>query len=618
MEGVCVKFHTLNLQLEKNVIKLSVMSNDGEKILHGVIGTMFSETVKFVDTDNDNILEAEIGDTGRLTICHKETTGIQHRYDLKWLSDKSKELRDSFHISDSHWYGGAHVRRQPWPIEQMDMEVIPFVSGNSFKDGDYGGVQERYFLSSKGVALFIDPLIPLFVGMNGSSRNQLILSSKYEWPYQNHHNKSLSLSYTILQGENMRTVHDFVAKEYFSKPLGIPDERLFRYPIWSTWAIYKKNISQKIVLQFADEILSHGFTAAQLEIDDDWTPRYGDMEFDKRKFENPCQMIEKLKEKGFRVTLWVHPFASPMSYAARHKFWVSSPWKGYTTWWNGFGKSLDVTNPAAVAWFKGCLQALREKYGVTSYKFDAGEIHWLPSGFSTHAPMETPNEYSKLYAEMCYSIDEDLRAQEVRVGVQTQHLPVFVRMMDKDSCWGCDNGLKTLIPHALVFGVIGYSFLLPDMVGGNAYHGLPDRELYIRWIEANALLPCVQISIPPWKYDEEVVEISRRMLKLHESYADLMLSLAKESTVTGAPIVRPLWWVAPEDETSQIIDSEFLLGDDILVAPVLDPGQNSRSIYLPSGKWKCQLTGNSLEGGQWYEDYPAKLEDLPYFTRCHS
>jgi len=120
--------------------------------------------------------------------------------------------------------------------------------------------------------------------------------------------------------------------------------------------------------------------------------------------------------------------------------------------------------------------------------------------------MQTPNEYSRRYAELCASVDTETRALEVRVGVRTQHLPVFVRMMDKQSGWGYDNGLQTIIPHALTFGVIGYPFVLPDMIGGNAYNGRPSKELYIRWMEVNALLPCVQISIPPWEYDQEVME----------------------------------------------------------------------------------------------------------------
>jgi alpha-glucosidase (family GH31 glycosyl hydrolase) len=73
-------------------------------------------------------------------------------------------------------------------------------------------------------------------------------------------------------------------------------------------------------------------------------------------------------------------------------------------------------------------------------------------------------------------------------------------MLNNDSRWGYDNGLQSLIPTLLHFGVVGYPFLLPDMIGGNAYgdDGFPSAELYVRWIHANAFMPSVQLAIVPW------------------------------------------------------------------------------------------------------------------------
>ena len=105
------------------------------------------------------------------------------------------------------------------------------------------------------------------------------------------------------------------------------------------------------------------------------------------------------------------------------------------------------------------------------------------------------------------------------------------------------------------------------------------------------------------------------MLELHEKYADLFISCARESTRSGAPIIRPLWWVDPDNETSQTIDSEFLVGDDLLVAPVIQPGVTKRAVYLPPGRWRCENQGTVLEGGKWYQDYRANIDELPHFSR---
>lgn len=86
--------------------------------------------------------------------------------------------------------------------------------------------------------------------------------------------------------------------------------------------------------------------------------------------------------------------------------------------------------------------------------------------------------------------------------------------MDKDSNWNYNNGLATVIPNALIFGLIGYPFVLPDMVGGNAYVLLPNRELFIRWAELNVFLPSIQFSIVPWQYDAELVQIISDMMEL--------------------------------------------------------------------------------------------------------
>jgi len=410
---------------------------------------------------------------------------------------------------------------------------------------------------------------------------------------------------------------------YFGKPIDIPDEKLFRYPIWSTWAQYKADVTQEKVLEFADEINEYGFANSQMEVDDRWETIYGDMEFDLTKFPDPKGMVEALAEKGFRTTLWVHPFvnlqSSSISTGLTRVAFVTDPRRllpALTRWWLGnAAMTIDFTESRGVNWFSMRLRALQTNYNISSFKFDAGETNWLPNCYRLSERSRNPNIYSQRYAEAAYALDSDVRHQEVRAASRTQHLPIFVRMMDKDSSWGFDNGIETLISHTLNFGIIGYPFVLPDMVGGNGYGTLPDRELFIRWIELNVFLPSVQFSITPWQFDAEVLEISRNMSRLHEQYAQKLINLAKESTVSGAPIVRPLWWIAPLDQDAQTTDSEFLVGDDLLVAPVVIQGARSRDIYLPEGQWHDELREVTVSGGVWLRDYVVDLHELAYFTK---
>lgn len=589
-----LSFYTMTVCVGKN-ISLTVQSLDYTKhLLVGTLGLTLPDasltTTGFQIQIVSHQLELEWPGYGRLVVVHSTDVdnGSYHRYFVTWTAFRVKELHDNFHLEGAHWYGVSQIKQQRWPIEKWQMPLAPFIAGDSMKDSQYGGVQERYFLSSQGIAIFVDSTVPLWVAINEKGDRLLKLVSKFQSPFRRSGSdqEPLRLQYTIFQAADVLATHKLVLDTMIDHPADIPDEQMLRHPVWSTWAVYKTNISQSTVMAFAGEIRRHGFKAAQLEIDDDWTPAYGDMVFDTAKFPDAKSMVAELRQLGFRVTLWVHPFASVRSHAVDSgDFWLRSTLtRGYTTWWNGIGKCLDVTNPSAVEWFRNSLRNLVDNVGVTSFKFDAGELSWLPPDYTTHAELTTPNDYTRYYAQICFSIDRDLRALEVRVGVQTQRLPIFVRLMDKESRWDHDNGLATLIPHVLTFGLLGYPFALPDMVGGNAYHGLPDRELYVRWLEANALMPAIQLSIPPWQYDEEVVEIAQKMLQIREQYADLIVHLAYESTQSGSPIVRPLWYLAPRDEVAQVVDDEFLLGDSLLVAPVVVRGATSRPVYLPPGR----------------------------------
>ena len=564
----------------------------------------------------------------KLTVTYSQELEL---YNVETESLGCTTLGDSFTL-DNHWFGAGHVFDQPWPLENWNTELGPFITGEAapftfgIYDQYYGGLQERYWLCSTGIALWVDFDAPLFVSTNYKGNRKLELVSKHSSPYQNNANIPLKLSYKLLHASDARTAHMGAIQAFFAKPTGIPSKEMFTAPIWSTWAQYKTKIDQDKVLEFAGNITKHGFESAQIEIDDDWTPHYGDFDFDKTKFPDPKKMVDELKSQGYRVMLWMHPFVSPFAKTFWDKrsdgFWVQ--WKklnfpAIVSWWNGYAAEVDVTDPSQTKWYKDTLQYLQEKYGIDSFKFDAGDAIRLSTWTECKTPLDNPNYYTKIYAELCAEADTELKAQELRVGTGVQHLPMFFRLQDKDSNWGTFNGLKTVIPHVLTQGLIGYPFVLPDMIGGNAYaiwgSAYPERELYIRWVQLNAFLPSMQFSVVPWQYDAEVIKIAQDMCKLHKEYSGLIIELAQSAVKTGFPIVRPVWWLDPTDNVALTIGTEYLLGDSVLVAPVLDKGARQRDVYLPKGLWKNPKSQDVLEGKQWIKNYPAPIEVLPYFLR---
>ena len=154
------------------------------------------------------------------------------------------------------------------------------------------------------------------------------------------------------------------------------------------------------------------------------------------------------------------------------------------------------------------------------------------------------------------------------------------------------------------------------MVGGNAYDQPADAELMIRWTQLNALLPAMQFSLAPWDYGEECTRICRKYADLHLEFAGRIQQLAEACTKDGQPIIRPLFWLAEQNERALTCSDEFLLGNDILAAPVVLPGIKQRNIYLPPGKWRDYWTGVVYSGDTEIRDYPAGLEHLPIFVRA--
>lgn len=311
----------------------------------------------------------------RLKTYHRSNTAAQvscHMVSWEAVNCLVGTLEDCFDLTDAHWYGGTVVKEMYWPIELQTERSRPYVTGDSIATpAKYGGVQERYWVNSNGLALYVDWEVPLWVSINSTGDQQLCFKAQYsESPYFNFGDSQVWLKYTVCQGNDVRHVHDYMATEYLARPSDIPDERLFRHPIWSTWAQYKTNITQDLVLEFAASISENGFSNSQLEIDDKWELVYGDLDFDPDKFPDPRGMVEMLDAMGFRTTLWIHPFVSLDSPVMRNGMqrlaYVTNPsgrQPALTSWWQDTAAMIvDFTSSSGSDWFLSRLSNLRTRY----------------------------------------------------------------------------------------------------------------------------------------------------------------------------------------------------------------------------------------------------------------
>ncbi|MFD4996942.1 glycoside hydrolase family 31 protein [Streptomyces buecherae] len=182
-------------------------------------------------------------------------------------------------------------------------------------------------------------------------------------------------------------------------------------------------------------------------------------------------------------------------------------------------------------------------------------------------------------------------------------------------------GLRASLALVLGLGLCGVPYSGPD-VGG--FTGSPSPELYLRWFQLASYLPLFRTHAAitagrrePWEFGPEVLEHARAALHERQRLAPYFLTLAHLAHRTGAPYVRPLWWRWPRDRALRDCEDAFLLGDSLLVAPVLEPGVRQRTVRLPRGRWYDQATGQAYEGpGRIVVDAP--LSRVPVLVRAGS
>jgi alpha-glucosidase (family GH31 glycosyl hydrolase) len=473
----------------------------------------------------------------------------------------------------------------------------------------------------------------------GNQAQPLLLSSKgrYIWsedPIKYDFNKG-KLSVSVREGKiisgtagtNLRTAYEFAVKSFFPPDGKIPDPLLFTHPQYNTWIELMYDQNEKDILTYAESIIKNGYSPGVLMIDDNWQEDYGNWDFSPRKFNDPKGMIKKLHEMGFKVMVWICPFVSADSEIfrklAQEGMLVLDPQKSQEIlwantrnkaaiirWWNGASACLDLSNPKTQKWFKERLDYLVTEYVVDGFKFDAGDAGFYTGGVVSFN-VKTPNDQTLFFAELGLHYP----LNEYRASWKMAGLPLAQRLRDKTHKW---SDLVKLIPDQMSQSVMGYAYTCPDMIGGGEYpsflHGATiDEELVVRSAQVHALMPMMQFSVAPWRVlSKENNAICLKMSKLHEEVGDYILELAKAASVSGEPIVKPMEMAFPGNGYENIKD-QFVLGNDIIVAPVTEKGARVRTVILPKGNWKAE-DGKTYKGGKTIE-VSVPLERLPYFRK---
>ncbi|MFD4919570.1 glycoside hydrolase family 31 protein [Streptomyces virginiae] len=292
--------------------------------------------------------------------------------------------------------------------------------------------------------------------------------------------------------------------------------------------------------------------------------------------------------------------------------------------WPGECAYPDFTDPAVREWWGGLYEE-RLKQGFTGFWHDMNEpVSFAPFGDSTlprsarHALDGAGGDHRE--GHNVYALGMARAGWEGLVRLRPDERPfLFSRsgwagMQRYGGTWSGDvesswEGLRASLALVLGLGLCGVPYSGPD-VGG--FGGSPSPELYVRWLQLGAYLPLFRTHSAiwagrrePWEFGPEVAEQAAAVMAERERLRPYFVTLAHLARRTGAPYVRPLWWGAPEERQLRDCEDTFLLGDALLVAPVLECGADRRAVRLPRGRWYDTATGAAYEGpGQILLDAP--------------
>ncbi|KJY41956.1 glycosyl hydrolase, partial [Streptomyces sp. NRRL B-1568] len=304
--------------------------------------------------------------------------------------------------------------------------------------------------------------------------------------------------------------------------------------------------------------------------------------------------------------------------------------------WPGESVFPDFTDPKARAWWGG-LYAERLAQGFSGFWHDMNE----PVSFAAFGDPTLPRSARHVLegrggdhreAHNVYGLTMARAGYEGLGALRPGERPfVFSRsgwagMQRYGGTWSGDvvtgwTGLRASLALVLGLGLCGVPYSGPD-IGG--FTGSPSPELYLRWFQLGAYLPLFRTHSAisagrrePWEFGAEVLEHAGAALRERMRLLPYFVTLAHLARRTGAPYARPVWWRSPEDRALRDCEDEFLLGDSLLVAPVLEAGADRRAVRLPRGRWYDTVTGRAHEGpGQVLLEAP--LSRIPVLARAGS
>lgn len=441
-----------------------------------------------------------------------------------------------------------------------------------------------------------------------------------------------NLDYYFFTGESIKDI----IKEYTSLTGTVNRPQLWSLGYHqSRWGYDTENDVKKLAASFRE----HKIPCDTIHLDIDYMDKYKVFTWNKKAFQHPKEMIEDLANEGFKIVTIIDPGVkvedgySVYEEGVKNDYFVKTlDGEIYINQvWPGDAVYPDFGKKKVRDWWADN-QKFLIKYGVRGVWNDMNE----PASFKGEIPEDivfsdedrasTHNEMHNVYGHfMSKATYEGLKKHdERRPFVITR--ACYAGSQKYTTGWTGDNHsiwahLQMAIPQLCNLGLSGMSYVGTD-VGG--FGSDTNAELLTRWVQVGCFSPLFRnhsskgsLYQEPWQFGERTLEIYRKYVELRYRLLPYFYDLFVSGEKSGLPIMRPLVLHYESDEKVRELNDEFLIGESILVAPVVVQGARNRMVYLPEGKWRDYHTHEEIEGGRFIIA-KAPLDICPIYIKAGS
>lgn len=537
-------------------------------------------------------------------------------------------------LTNSGWRGMGYVDTENgrYIHEQLGLSVgecvyglgerfTPFVKNGQVVDlwNEDGGTSSEqayknvpFYLTNRGYGVFINhpELVSLEIGSEKVERVQFSVPGE-------------SLDYFIINGPAPKEVLTRYT-ELTGRPALPP---AWSFGLWLSTS-FTTDYDEATVTSFVQGMADRDLPLHVFHFDCFWMKEFHwtNLEWDTRVFPDPEGMLQRLKERGLRICVWINPYIAQRSAlfdeGMANGYLVKTPEGDVWQWdlWQAGMALLDFTNPDACRWFGDKLRGLLAM-GVDCFKTDFGER--IPIDvvyYDGSDPLKMHNFYTYLYNQTVFQVLQEERgsgeavlfARSATAG--SQQFPVH---------WGGDNtatfeSMAESLRGGLSLSLSGFGFWSHD-IGG--FEQTASADVYKRWcafglLSSHSRLHGSDSYRVPWLFDEEAVQVLRHFTQLKCRLMPYLYGAALQAHESGLPTMRALMLEFPDDPGCDYLDRQYLLGESLLVAPIFQH-DSVVDYYLPAGLWTHFLSGEMVEGGSWRQE-AYDFFSLPLWVRPNS